>query len=1534
MKKLTILVLLIPWLGFGQTIKEFPEEPKAFFETLEKFFSETNPEESASIMAEFNVIWFSGTQDLKAEEKMYKEANRWLKKRSERGSATESYVYSPGTQKLTAEQKSSIIRTCASMLKKRMKAFPDFKNYIHTILSFQLSNQSAESFSGWQASLDKLLEKKNKYYASYINGCNDLFAANLLYNSASTRWSASNNRYTFDFDTLPKVVFAELDLVCHAKRDSSVIIGTKGSYYPTLRIWSGEGGKVLFTRSGYKEEEAHAKLRKYSIDVTGADYTADSADLYFSKYFDKPLMGLFGDRLLADVTPENASYPRFSTFAKILEINDIVPDVDFIGGLKIEGRKIIGLGTGEEPARLTFYFKKNPFLQVWSNTFVIREEKISSDRTMATFYLDTAGCNTHCDSIFHPSAQFKYVVKDRQVSLIRSSEGVSNSPFFDSFHNLDLHVEGIFWNIDSTSISMKSLTGDKETKARFESASFYQAAKYDYIQGLSDTHPFTPLKRYTKEIKSRIVETEDYALYVKMPPDQIRALFMGLSNSGFLKYNSKDNNFYVTDRVFFYIDAKAGNTDYDALQFLSIPGTKSDNARMDIHTYNLSLYGVSQVLVSDSQQVMVTPKGRELTVTRNRDFSFTGKVSAGRFEYYGSNFAFDYDQFMFNLTFIDSMRMKIPGKEKDAMGNTLLVPVKSVIQYINGNLLIDQPGNKSGRKDFNEYPVFNSFKDSYVFYNKSSIQKGVYIQDNFFFNLEPFSIDSLNTFDPSALGLKGNFVSAGIFPDFQDVLKIQPDYSLGFVRTTPENGFPAYGGKGTYSDTIKLSNEGLKGSGVLNYVTSVSKSSNFVFLPDSMNAYVREFEIKKQGKPIEFPDVSGMGVIEHWRPYKDFMNIYKYDEPIVFYKQEMKFEGVLTLSPEILTGNGIASFIKADLIAKHFKFKETSFNSDTADFNLKTEETAEFAFKTINVQSEIDFVSRTGTFKSNGGATIVEFPANQYMCHMDQFKWFMDEKFIELGMGSKGSGTTSAQPDSALDTNLDLEGSEFISTNPDQDSLRWVAPYARYFLKEALIKAEEVKFMLVADAVLIPDSGKVTVKKKAKLETFTNAGLTVNSTTKYHKLHNVTADVLGRKNYVASGDYDYEDIYKKKQTIHFAEIKVDTTVQTYAICQVPDSIKFTLIPQIGFKGEVILNASKQFLVFSGYSRLTMQCENVSGSWFRFSSEINPSEVYIPLDSSLINDQGERLSASVSLFNDSASFLYTTFMGPRRTQEDVEILKPSGYLFYAKESNEFRIAPKEKLLNKSLPGNSMVFNDTKCLTYGEGKLDFGIQSGLFKITSPGVVTMNTVNNKSTIETMMLLDFFFDDAALKEMADNIEGTATLVPADNNRGEYEKGLSEILTKELAGKLITEQNLYGSFSKLPKELNISLFLTQVKFEWNEDARSFRSEGPISVGNVGKSQLNKVMQGQIEIQKKKSGDVFVVYLEADPSNWYFFRYTRGVMEAVSSRDRFNNSIKNLKAEKRQLKGEKDQGNYEFLLSSDKKKNDFLRKLTEVPEEE
>ncbi|MCB0409489.1 MAG: hypothetical protein KDD29_04670, partial [Flavobacteriales bacterium] len=138
---------------------------------------------------------------------------------------------------------------------------------------------------------------------------------------------------------------------------------------------------------------------------------------------------------------------------------------------------------------------------------------------------------------------------------------------------------------------------------------------------------------------------------------------------------------------------------------------------------------------------------------------------------------------------------------------------------------------------------------------------------------------------------------------------------------------------------------------------------------------------------------------------------------------------------------------------------------------------------------------------------------------------------------------------------------------------------------------------------------------------------------------------------------------------------------------------------------------------------------------------------------------------------------------------------------------------------------------------------------------------------------------------------------------------------------------NLYGEIKKLPDELKKSIVFNDLKFKWDDKNKRYKSFGKLGIVNIDKEQVNKYVEGKVEIIKKRSGDILTIYLEIDRNNWYFFTYTRGIMQAISSDNDFNTAIQETKPDKRKSKAEKGQEPYQFMYSTERKKTDFLRKF-------
>jgi hypothetical protein len=190
--------------------------------------------------------------------------------------------------------------------------------------------------------------------------------------------------------------------------------------------------------------------------------------------------------ILADKSAENATYPKFESYYKRLQIQNIVKNVDFDGGFTLAGTKLAGSGTVEEPALMTFYKDSKKFLVVRSLEFDIKPDRIVSGHASVTFYVDK-------DSITHPDINFSFDKKTRQMVLLRSEEGVSKAPFQNSYHNVDMYFEALYWNIDDPLIKMGSLEGSSQHYAAFESNTYFKKKRFDSMMGLSFSHPLSEI---------------------------------------------------------------------------------------------------------------------------------------------------------------------------------------------------------------------------------------------------------------------------------------------------------------------------------------------------------------------------------------------------------------------------------------------------------------------------------------------------------------------------------------------------------------------------------------------------------------------------------------------------------------------------------------------------------------------------------------------------------------------------------------------------------------------------------------------------------------------------------------------------------------------------------------------------------------------------------------------------------------------------------------------------------------------------------
>jgi len=1427
------------------------------------------------------------------------------------------------TINFTPERSKKIYKICNEMVRKKIRPFPDFYNYLRTLVIFVETGQPKVRFDPWTDILLKLAEEKNaRPFLTFLEMTMHLFEENLVYHSASTRWHIDKSDYQFGFDSVPFLSFAKCHLTCHTSKDSMVIFDTRGNYFPLATRWEGTGGTTNWERAGLSSGEVFAELGDYTIIMRYARFGADSVKLYNRKYFREPLLGSYLDKVMIDIPEERASYPRFASYEKMISISGLFRNIDYIGGFSMEGSRVIGKGDKEKDARIFIKMDGKDLMVVQSRSFIIRPDRINAANASITLYHDN-------DSIYHPGLQMKYLDSDTLLSFSKDERVVSVSPWFDSWHKIEIYCEALNWRVGDPKLKFEMMKGSapgSESNAVFESSNYYSESRYEKLQGIDAINPLNLIKQYTDLRKSREFTLRALSDYMKKPDEQVEVMLIKLANRGFLVYDQDDKIARVKDKLYDYVKARSGKSDYDGIFFNSTVTTAS-NGELDLLTFDLKISGVPSIFVSDSQKVYIFPAKQEVTLKKDRDFTFNGKIEAGKFDFYTKNSSFEYSSFKVNLPEVDSMIFYVRSRTPDPKTGTFpLIRVRSAITNLSGDLRIDDPKNKSGHNSPPEYPIFTNHNNARVNWDKASIHKGVYKKDTFYFDVYPFTIHSLDVVATDSLDFHGHLISAGIFPRIDEPLRVRPDYSLGFEKFTPPEGLPAYGGRGTFINRIDLSDRGLHGEGTFRYLHSVSTNPDIIFYPDSMKTLAVRFEAMEQLTGVEYPTVIGDSVAEFWLPYKDSLILTTTTRELTMYNDQSSFAGRLSLTPQQFTGDGLIRIKDAEMDSKGFKFKSRTFDALIANFRIKAYNLEDLTIQTRNYQTHFDFDKRRGEFRSNLGVSLMEFPLNRYICSMDRFDWLIDNEEIML-MNERELNKYSDSLSLSQLIDVGYTGSEFISVHPLQDSLRFFAARARYNLRTNVISAEDVKIVKVADAAIFPDSGHLSIYRDAVMETLRRAQIIANTKSRFHSFYNATVSIGSRKNYTANGYYDFAMRNGEKEQVFFDRIRVDSAGQTIATGYLSDSAGFKLSPEFGFYGNVLLSSQEKNFTYDGAFRTITTCLETRPSWVDFRAVLDPRKICIPVTDPPLNPVREKLSLAM-VYSPAGNRVYPSFFQRPGSFSDSVMIRSSGFIEYSDAATEFRIADTSRLRDLTGPGNYIALNNTNCMVRGEGKISLGMKTGALRIENYGMVDHYIIPDSTRMRVAMAWNFPFSDAAMEKLIGNLE-SINLQGLQVFSTPYATAMKQLMKPQDLQKYKEELELVGKARKFPEELVRTLFFADITLSYDSVTQSWRSSGLIGIGSIGNRQVNRYVKGIIEFTRKKTGgDIFQIYLQISNDDWYFFSHRENLMQTLSSNIEYNDIIREAVLSKTERKRvNKIAKGFIYQPALEKMKRDFLRKF-------
>lgn len=1356
----------------------------------------------------------------------------------------ETFVGNWKSGKILPEQKTYIIKISNSMIYKNLPKDPYFDLLLKNLDLFYQKKLSSTILKQWQDITKAQLEKNSKDYLAFLQVAYDLFKDNTLVRIDKRRWYASNANFEFTFEkNRVGISFKNLDLICEAALDKIKVLNCSGVFYPDKKTWLGMQGRINWTRVGKPETEIYCEFKKHKIDLNTGGFTVDSALLTYPKISSTKIYGVLTELISHSPSEEqvkNSSYPKFVSYEPTIEIKGIVGDqAIYKGGFSIEGNKTNSQNFGNGLASITLLYNGKPYVEAISTAFRLDSSKVISQNASVKIKVDTG-------FITHPNIIFNYNIEQKKMILNKGTSGLMRMPFSDNFHGVEIDVEQVIWDQKKPHIDFDMISNDKT--AYVETNTFFKKFLYDKQQGGLKVNPLEKIFVYARS-KGRSFNLNDYAAANNTKKEFLVQQIMDLSDDGFLYYYPEKDSIYIKDKLYMWNSNSLGGRDYDVLRFASVIGAKP-NITYYFNTKELVMQGVRRFTFSDSQNVLAVPTEQIITIRKDKNVQFSGLIRAGRIDFFSKDFNFDYANFQINNTTIDSMVIYYPDVNTNSLRK-----VESVLSNTYGRILIDKPNNKSGLKDHPEYPIFIAERGSEINYDRATTHNHAYKADKFKFEIDPFTIDSLDNFTIAGFGFGGTLVSDGIFPDIKNTARIQSDYSLGFVDHIK---LPMYGGKGTGDLTISLSNRGFYGVGDLLYETSVSKSTEYLLLPDATVGNSFSFRLPESAK---YPLVNGHNVRTEWYPKQDKMFQTVLDSNFKVFKTEYDFAGKLTLSPKDLRGDGKLKWHEAIFASQDMVYGKNKVNADVSSIQIFAVDPSKFSFESGNVKGSLDFDKREGKFLTNVIGTLTHFPFNSYSSNMNDYKWDMNKKTMEIKPGTQ-MGTLKpifvGLPKNVL------------------DSVKFECHYGKFDMVKNIIYMEKIPYIDIADSRVYPFNGKAIVREAADMDPLDSSRIEANKVDIFHEIKNCRVKITGGNSLAGTGYYRYIDKYKIEQPLYVDSIRIDKEKHLVGYGHIADSNILKLDKKIGFKGVFEIISTRRPIEFLGFVKPLHSFVKMETLWLRYKNIVDPQNVVIDVTNPRDKDNN-KLSVGLYFASDS-NHVYPIMFDLKRRYNDPELQSDTGILYYDHSKDAIVIGNEDKLKNNAAKGNYIQFNEKDKNVYAEGSIDFSINNApKVSVKSAGTAVHAATDSTFRFNLMMLVDLplplEIKDKLMKMLTAENSGS----PAGSlNNDENKMGIFEIISDEKAAEKMVKT--LESTGAIPGEgeLKTGFVFTDVDIAYDRLKRKFITTGSLTLPLYYGVNINKKFTGTIAIEKKRTGDKIYIYLMTDQGDWVYMEYTRG----------------------------------------------------------
>ncbi|ALW83956.1 hypothetical protein AUC43_01875 [Hymenobacter sedentarius] len=1301
------------------------------------------------------------------------------------------------------------------------------------------------------------------------------------------------------------IVVKDTDLHMGTAGDSVVLKKVSGTAVPNSGRFLATGGQFAWVIKG---NPVTADLAGFDFDMNKPEFTVQPVTLTYPAVLEAPVKGALSYKSVRRKPgAPDTGYPRFISLTNDARIKNLGENIQYRGGLSMAGGKVLSAALDGSPSNLIVSLGGKPKFKASSRAYVLGDSVITANRAAVTIYEGAK------DSVTHPGTQLKYLKGKQQLKLAREEGLYKNTPYSDSYHQMDIRTEALTWNLNSPTIDFAVLSAKNQQTADFESKEFFTNSRYQQLKSINRLHPLQMLVGYSQSHgNAKTLNVSTLATDLQTSEPNMRSAMAGLARDGYVEWNPLTGDVTILPKGAHYVASARDKKDYDHIAIKSLSGS-GRNATLNLNTNELTVRGVDRFNFSDdSATVFVRPDSAIIRIQKNRNINFNGTVVASAMRFKGREFKFDYDGFYVDMAKIDSIVIR--SEAKDAKGKPTGKHADFALtnkgKFSTGRLFLNDPKNKSGRKKKGQYPAFDSKSGANVYFGKQDVLGGAY-DSTMVFDIPPFKLDSLNGIGKTATGFNGTFRSGGIIPDIQTKLTVQEDGSLGFVYDVPKDGFPLYKGRGRVFSKVKMNGKGLQGDGTITYQSGTFTSNSFVFYRDSVVTVGRTGAIAaKKAEGVDIPKMSlPTGYLMNWNVRRDsmFLTTPRTGEAIRMYTaadQKAKtvtaynFKGTAVLTPKNVGGDGRLDGPQSFIKSPAFTFKTDSYSGRKATVSIKSAEANKPALTASDVAFDYNLSRGFADFKrEEGSKASIDLPYSKFKTTLSGGHWDFKKKQVVLRVAA----------------NADSTKSYFYSTNPDQQGLKFKASSGVYDLAKYRMQVGGVPYIAAADAWITPDSGKVSIGANGRLQRFRNAGVVLDSLDKFHHLVKGNVEVLSKAAFTGNAEYTIKTA-RDSVALRFSNFEPDPAAvlagkgkaarknkdefagaavagpPTVATAVVSPGSKFQLTPRIGYRGNVLLNSRRRGFAFDGQVQLQFGKDRKSAEWIAVKDSIDPKNFSLNLKDIKAED-GSPLVTGLFL-SDQTNKVYPLYAATLPNNTDVSILKVDGQLRYDDKKGIYTISRNDLSDVNAYEGAMLAYTDaTNSLSF-RGPMTFINSNKNYKLVGSGVGTANPDSARYSVDALLGFDIGMPEKAVATMGTELARVTKGSPEalDGSTNELYK-LAQFIGNKGVEEYTMRKGAAADLLKLSPKLMHTIMLSKVDLRWSEKRRAWYSVGKFGLAGVGKQPLNALIDGHIEIRRENNTDLVEIYLEPEPQTWYYFKYANNLLLAKSSSENFDAEV-------------------------------------------